>query len=427
MTPLKFLYNFLFTALFSAAALTCNTTDPPLELELKLELEDVSCTEAWIKLTTSNIQLPAEINLVRTDAGGNTVSHISILNTQDSLLYIDSLLPNQTYKLKAASTEYLVVSSEITVTTLDTTSHNFTFETWTFGTIGSSVLYDVAIINENNIWAVGVIYMKDSLGQPDPLPYNAVHWDGSNWKLKRVSVSFRGNIITPPLDGAFSFSETDIWFVGSLPIHGDGENWIMYDLRTTLDPNLSLLKAWGSSSNDMYFVGRNGSIARKNGSEWTKLESGTNLIISDIWGIENSDGSYNKYLAADDVMLIIDTKNNLQRINAEQGHSLSSAWGISDRLIYTAGGNGLSLYKNFKWEKINVSGTNTIRIVRGQNFNEVIGLGTPGIILKFNGFSWQSIDTKTFNIFYRLDIKNDLIASVGWQGDKAAITIFRNN
>ena len=45
----------------------------------------------------------------------------------------------------------------------DTTSHNFTWETWTFGEHSSSVLNDVAIIDENNIWAVGEIYMNDSL------------------------------------------------------------------------------------------------------------------------------------------------------------------------------------------------------------------------------------------------------------------------
>ena len=54
----------------------------------------------------------------------------------------------------------------------DTTSHNFTWQTWTFGEHSSSVLYDVVIIDENNIWAVGEIYLSDSLGQPDPHAYN---------------------------------------------------------------------------------------------------------------------------------------------------------------------------------------------------------------------------------------------------------------
>ena len=69
---------------------------------------------------------------------------------------------------------------------MDTTSHNFTFETFTFGgTAGSSILYDVAIINENDIWAVGEIYIADT-SINGYTTYNAVHWDGNQWELKRI-------------------------------------------------------------------------------------------------------------------------------------------------------------------------------------------------------------------------------------------------
>ncbi len=174
---------------------------------------------------------------------------------------------------------------------MDTTSHNFSWQTFSLGEHSSSILYDVAIIDENNIWAVGEIYMNDSLGNPDSTIYNAVHWNGNIWELKRIKTLFSGNLITVPLDGIFAFSATDIWMVGSLPIHGDGANWTMYDLRSAVDPNLSLTKVWGSRSNDIYFVGRNGSIAHYNGSSWTKIESGTSIDFQDIWGIKNEDGN----------------------------------------------------------------------------------------------------------------------------------------
>ena len=61
----------------------------------------------------------------------------------------------------------------------DTTSHNFTFTTYTFGgTGGSSYFKDVAIINDSDIWAVGEIYSDSSM-------YNAVHWNGKNWELRK--------------------------------------------------------------------------------------------------------------------------------------------------------------------------------------------------------------------------------------------------
>ena len=201
------------------------------------------------------------------------------------MLYVDSLLPNTNYKYQASSISDQVSSNLLNVTTMDTTSHNFTWQTWTFGgQAGSCTLYDVAIIDENDIWAVGEIYLLDSLGQPDPLPYNAVHWDGNEWELKRIQTILRGNLVTVPLTGIFAFSSNDIWMVGSLPIHGDGQNWIMYDVRSTVDPSLSLSKAWGSSTNDMYFVGNSGSIAHYQNGQWSRIESGTDMSLVDMVG-----------------------------------------------------------------------------------------------------------------------------------------------
>ena len=173
----------------------CNTTEPPVEKEeLFLKLEDASCTEAWITLTTTNLKLPTTILLEQNSQTRLTIN----LDKSDTLLYIDSLLPNQTYKFQLVIQSINHSSNELSVTTMDTTSHNFTWQTWTFCEHSSSVLYDVAIIDENNIWAVGEIYMNDSLGQPDPKAYNAVHWDGNNWSLKKITVEFRGNMITHP-------------------------------------------------------------------------------------------------------------------------------------------------------------------------------------------------------------------------------------
>jgi len=62
---------------------------------------------------------------------------------------------------------------------MDTTSDNFTFQTWTFGDIGSSALNDCAIISEDNIWCVGEIKIADST-ENGYTTYNAVHWNGIN-------------------------------------------------------------------------------------------------------------------------------------------------------------------------------------------------------------------------------------------------------
>ena len=172
-------YKYLCLLLILFGISRCNTTEPPPdEKAITLKLEDVSCTEAWITLN-SNIKLPATIELKQNSQVVKTIN----LNKSDSLLYIDSLLPNTSYQYQVSSNKHQVSSNSLNITTMDTTSHNFTWQTWTFGEHSSSVFIDVAIINENNIWAVGEIYMNDSLGQPDPNAYNVAHWDGSEWKL----------------------------------------------------------------------------------------------------------------------------------------------------------------------------------------------------------------------------------------------------
>ena len=112
--------------------LACNTTHPPPPGEkptLNLILEDVSCIEAWITLTTTNLQLPATITLKQNDETKSTI----ILCKADTLLYVDSLLPNTNYTFQVSSILHKESSNEVTTTTHDTISHNFTFETWTFG------------------------------------------------------------------------------------------------------------------------------------------------------------------------------------------------------------------------------------------------------------------------------------------------------
>ena len=400
----------------------CDTTDPPDTKSLTLKLEDVSCTEAWITLTTTNLQLPTTVTIKQNNQTQSTINLVK----PDTLLYIDSLLPNTTYKYQVSCVLNPVSSNSLSVTTLDTTSHNFTFETFTFGgTAGSSTLYDVAVINENNIWAVGEIYVADT-SQNGYTLYNAVHWDGNEWELKRIKTNACGGVEYPPIKAIFSFAADDILFAhidGSIT-HYNGREFIN-DCSLITQLNGSANKIWGISKDDYYVVSGNGFIAHYNGQSWTRIESGTELNIGDIWGIADRKGGYNKYLAAVDAMLKIDANNNLSRIDAEPGHSLGSVWCMINMLIYTSGGYGLSLYKNYYWEKIDEPVTSTIRVVRGQNHNDVYGLGMPGIIIHFNGYSWQTIVTGQNNIHYRIEVKNDFAATVGWQGDKALITVIK--
>src|SRR5690606_36726848 len=181
-------------------------------------------------------------------------------------LYIDSLLRGKTYKLKSASIDYGVMSIEISVTTMDTTSDNFIFETWTFGDIGSSVLFDVAIISEDNIWCVGEINIADT-SVNGYTTYNAEHWDGSEWQLKRIffpTVCGSPNLTSYPAKAIFVFDNDEVWITSSgdkIAILKNGEQINKFCLPSNV--SMSINKIWGKSSNDLYVVGNNRSEERR--------------------------------------------------------------------------------------------------------------------------------------------------------------------
>ncbi len=317
---------------------------------------------------------------------------------------------------------------------MDTTSHDFTFETWTFGTIGSSVLYDVAIVNESCIWAVGEIYVADTSANGFTI-YNAVYWDGSEWTLKRITVTHNGNLITPPLYGIFAFSETEIWLSAGVPIKGDGINWTQYhlfDMGVLNQNDGHLTKIWGSSSSDIYFVGALGTIVYFNGQSFSKIESGTSTIINDIWGITDNNETIayapvSSFFTPGDKK-ILSIKNNLvDSVSWNMNRLLYSAWTNKGNYLYVCG-SGAFENKSGSWKEIALPQISMNRI-RGNAINDIFIAGDFGFVTHFNGLSWTNYsnlyDSNT--AYYSLSIYRNNVLIVGWSNGKGIITAGRRN
>jgi hypothetical protein len=422
----------LTSLLLLITVVSCNTTDPQLEPDLKLELEDVSCTEAWLQLTTNNIQLPATINLLK----NNTVTQTFSLSTQDSLLYIDSLLPNQNYSFQVSIIQNPASSNKVTATTLDTTSHNFTWQTFEFGQHSSSTLYDVAIINENNIWAVGEIYMNDSLGNPDPACYNAVHWDGQNWKLNKIyHGSYCNPVDYPPFKSIIAFSDTDIVLTsgGSIGFFDGVTNRTDCSITPILSGSIN--KMWGSSSNDFYIVGNNGSIAHYQNRGWTKLETDIDIDFRDIYGSVNEESDELEIIALASNILtnpgkrLLRIKNQAVETLPDSGLSnyLSTIWFINRRK-YCIGGQGYYESRTFGpvWERNTTIPQSNITSIRGAGLNDIVLGGTFGLFMHYNGVSWMNyayITASYFDVISSVAIKGNTIVAAGFKGSKAVVLV----
>ncbi len=100
-------------------SVSCDTTESGRSGTIFTELADASCTECWIKVETTGISLPEKLALYR----DNEVVQTLTLTESNTILYDSLLSPSQTYdyKVKIAGS----ASKEISVTTMDTTSHDF--------------------------------------------------------------------------------------------------------------------------------------------------------------------------------------------------------------------------------------------------------------------------------------------------------------
>ncbi len=177
---------------------SCHSPTEPNN-NISISLEDVSCTEAWIKVTG---ETGSQVILNRDDKEVQKFT----LTSSPQTIYDDSLLPNKTYTYHAVQNNK--TSNKITAKTLDTTSSNFTFQTIYLGGASSSVLNDVAIINDTLAYAVGQIYEYDSTGQIDQYPYNLATWNGQNWKLSKL---YAGGF-PPAIKSVYAFNLDDVWF-----------------------------------------------------------------------------------------------------------------------------------------------------------------------------------------------------------------------
>ncbi len=430
-TKIFFLFSF-----FLFLVLSCSNPFANQQLSM---IADPGVTEAWLSLHVDGVRSGAEYILQR---DGTTIFK-GRLQSPDTVVYDSLLTPATTYTYRFYARENGEDSPALqsSLTTMDTTSHNFSWQSYEFGgQKGSSSFYDVAIIDENDIWAVGEIYTEDtytydSLGNFIQ-PYNAAHWDGEKWELKRIKTAACGGVVYPTLETVFSFGKDDIVFSdGAMLIHFDGDT---FKSDCSLIPKLTggVRKIWGTSYKDYYVVGTNGLISHYNGTSWIKIESGTDLPIQDIWGNFNRQtNAYDIYAIASepfkkyDTALIAISNLKAEKLNIENPLSFYSSIWFPEQGPYYISGSGVyknKTIKNKKWYRYpdgKVTNYYTHKI-RGTARNNVFACGAFGEIVHYNGAHWYNFlnEMPSHGRYIALDVKGKLVAVAG-EGANAAVCL----
>ncbi len=406
--------------------------DPFENHSLQLEAE-AGVTEAWLSLHVQGLKSDAVYTLQR---DGATLFN-SRLQTADTVIYDSLLSPAASYRYRFFATEQGETSpaAETVLTTMDTTSHDFDWQVYTFGgQNGSSVFYDVAIIDENNVWAVGEIYTEDtytydSLGNWID-PYNAAHWDGEKWTLTRIYYTDGSNKYWREIKSIFAFSKNDIFF-GNF-VHWDGKKYNSLELNISFPSKIN--KIWGTSSSDLYIVGNGGLMAHYDGTGWTKIETGTELDIQDIWGAYNNKSGDYEILAVASVPfksykieLFSIKDNKASNLQIGIGPSfLSSLWFAANG-PYFLSGDGIyhkkSAVSGRKWQRYpngKVTSYYTHEI-DGTAYNNIFACGAYGEIVHFNGADWYNYlnEMISFGRYIALDT-DERIVVIGGEGANSA-------
>jgi hypothetical protein len=184
----------------------------------------------------------------------------------------------------------------------------------------------------------------------------------------------------------------------------------------------------------MYFVGRTGSVAHYNGQSWSRIESGTDVDIQDIWGI-NGGSSYPFILCAasnaiepgEHKILKINNSNSVDTISWFSNRRVNSVW-MDSKFQLFACGDGMFINSSNLWEQQETITAVYKERVRGKSKNDLFVVGDFGLLAHYNGVRWREYpEASSASIYTSLDFKNNLMVTVGYTQTKAVVQFITRN
>jgi hypothetical protein len=421
-------------AIVSLSLIGCrHAPTQPNTSTFSLTSEDVSCTDVILQLTLGAGTISPQVTLKR----DTMLLFTKAISGIETIFADTGLLPNHTYTYTAIAGDEV---RRCTATTLDTTSHTWSWQTYALGGASSSALFDCVILNDSLVIAVGQIFVYG-----DQIPYCVAIWEGKNWQLKRLYV-YEDNqglsVIGIPIQGVYAFSATDVWLAPGSIFHWNGRDSIVdfsFNRLTLPDPNETVIKLWGSSRQDIFGVGSVGTVVHFNGTSWAQIECGTTLDVVDIYGSTSLLTGRQEILAvASKLGASLDRK--ILQINGSTvttlsdypiTQPLSGIWFVPGRHYYVTGSGTYEKRKltDSVWTLRPASLTPYYTDeVRGNGLNDVMVVGAFGEVLHFNGQTWQSYRSQTAlsnGAYGGLAVRGNLAIAVGHDGPQAVISVGR--
>jgi hypothetical protein len=237
-----------------------------------------------------------------------------------------------------------------------------------------------------------------------------------------------------PASSIIVFDENDIW----ITMYGDQVARLSGTIQVEthcMSVSFSINKIWGTSGNNLYVVGSNGTLIRYNGTTWARMTSQTNVDIQDIWGITNNNNEIEFILCAasnaiepgEHKILRINYVNRIDTLSWFSNRRVNSIW-MDSRFQLFACGDGMFINSSYFWKKQEAITAVFKERVRGKSKNDLFVVGSFGLLAHFNGVNWQEYPEASSALVYTsLDFKNNLMTTVGYTQTKAIIQFMIRN
>ena len=145
---------------------------------------------------------------------------------------------------------------------------------------------------------------------------------------------------------------------------------------------------WGNSGNDIFAVGRDGTILHYDGNvggNWTTMTSGTTQSLAGIWGSSGSDvfavGSFGRIIHYDG-----NVGGNWTTMTSGTAEMYQGVWGSSGNDVFAVGWSGvIRHYNGTDWSSMSSPTMNDLNGVWGSARDDVFAVGKYGTILHYSG------------------------------------------
>jgi hypothetical protein len=260
-------------------------------------------------------------------------------------------------------------------------------DVYAIGSSGIILHYDGTQWQEKSI--LGVLW--DALWGTDEEETVAEGWFWINQKTANHLTVMESNT-NLPLESVLANSTRDVFAVGGnrewwrgdsgIIFHYDGNQW-----TETFNSDIWLHAIWGSSENDVFAVGNNGTILHYNGQLWQQMESGVTNDFRAIWGSSDDD----VFVVGNEGVIFHYDGQFWRNMGSGVTNNLNAIWGSSDDDVFVVGGDwnqGIILhYDGLQWTEI-FNAPFSLKNLQGNTENEVSVTAQNGAILHYEGNRW---------------------------------------